>query len=324
MDAFWRGQKQWVLPLTIVCFVLGGLLAVQVRTRQLRGATEVGRQTSALVWMLADSRAQLEKQKEETDRLRSRVAEYEEVAASEKGLVSLMRDELGSGRVALGVVPVQGPGIELVLDDSTMVTGTDMGGQDLFVIHDVYLLQVANELYASGAEAVSLNGHRLVAGSAITCSTRLIKVNDVAISNPFVFLAIGNKDNLVSSLNIRDGFIDFLRRLEINVKLTPKIAPGWTPYIAIAVIAGFDALVGALRSRLERRFDEAVFISGFFANMVLAALLAYFGDRIGVDLYLAVVVALGIRIFTNLGRVRALLITTRLENRRAKNAAASR
>jgi uncharacterized protein YlxW (UPF0749 family) len=222
MEALWRKQKQWVLPLTIVCFVLGGLLAVQVRTRQLRGATEVGRQTSALVWMLADARAQLEKQKDETDRLRSRVAEYEEVAASEKGLVSLMRDELRNGRMALGLVPVQGPGIELVLDDSTMVSGTDMGGQDLFVIHDVYLLQVANELYASGAEAVSLNGHRLVSGSAITCSTRLIKVNDVAISNPFVFLAIGNKDNLVSALNIRDGFLDFLRRLEFKVKLTPK------------------------------------------------------------------------------------------------------
>ena len=146
----------------------------------------------------------------------------EELAASEKGLVSLMRDELRNGRVALGVVPVKGPGIELVLDDSTMHTGTDVGGQDLFVIHDVYLLQVANELYASGAEAVSLNGHRLVSGSAITCSTRLIKVNDVAISNPFVFLAIGNKDNLVSALNIRDGFLDFLRRLEFKVKLTPK------------------------------------------------------------------------------------------------------
>jgi len=222
MEALWRKQKQWVLPLTIVCFVLGGLLAVQVRTQQLRGATEVGRQTSALVWMLADARAQLEKQKDETDRLRSRVAEYEEVAASEKGLVSLMRDELRNGRMALGLVPVHGPGIELVLDDSTMVSGTDMGGQDLFVIHDVYLLQVANELYASGAEAVSLNGHRLVSGSAITCSTRLIKVNDVAISNPFVFLAIGNKDNLVSALNIRDGFLDFLRRLEFKVKLTPK------------------------------------------------------------------------------------------------------
>jgi small basic protein len=103
--------------------------------------------------------------------------------------------------------------------------------------------------------------------------------------------------------------------------LAPAIAPAWADYVAIAVVAGFDALVGALRSRLEDRFDEAVFVSGFFANMILAAFLAYFGDRIGVDLYLAVVVALGIRIFTNLGRVRALVITARLEARRSKSAA---
>ncbi len=107
-------------------------------------------------------------------------------------------------------------------------------------------------------------------------------------------------------------------------RFSPAIAPAWADYIAIAVVAGFDALVGALRSQLEHRFDEAVFISGFFANMVLAALLAYFGDRIGVDLYLAVVVALGIRIFTNLGRVRALLVTARLETRRTGSATASR
>jgi small basic protein len=73
---------------------------------------------------------------------------------------------------------------------------------------------------------------------------------------------------------------------------------------------------------LERRFDEAIFVSGFFANMLLAALLAYTGDRIGVDLYLAVVLALGIRIFANLGRVRTLLVTSRLEARRARVPAA--
>jgi len=110
----------------------------------------------------------------------------------------------------------------------------------------------------------------------------------------------------------------------IMYPFSPGVPPAWADYVAIAVVAGFDALVGALRSRLEHRFDEAVFVSGFFANMVLAALLAYFGRRIGVDLYLAVVVALGIRIFTNLGRVRALVITTRLETRRAKTAAVSR
>jgi len=105
--------------------------------------------------------------------------------------------------------------------------------------------------------------------------------------------------------------------------LSPAIPPTWADYVAIALIAGFDALIGALRSWLEGHFDEAIFISGFFVNMLLAALLAYLGDKLGVDLYLAVVVALGIRIFTNLGRMRALLVTTRLEVRRRRAAAPS-
>jgi small basic protein len=105
--------------------------------------------------------------------------------------------------------------------------------------------------------------------------------------------------------------------------LVPPVPPRWADYVAIAIIAGLDAFVGAARNWLERRFDEAIFISGFFVNMALAALLAFFGDKLGVDLYLAVVVALGIRIFNNLGRTRALLVTARLEARRAGMPASS-
>jgi small basic protein len=100
--------------------------------------------------------------------------------------------------------------------------------------------------------------------------------------------------------------------------LLPPVPPRWADYVAIAIIAGLDAFVGAARNWLERSFDEAIFISGFFVNMALAALLAFFGDKLGVDLYLAVVVALGIRIFSNLGRTRALLVSARLEARRAR------
>ena len=103
----------------------------------------------------------------------------------------------------------------------------------------------------------------------------------------------------------------------------PPVPSRWADYVAIAIVAGLDAFVGAARNWLERRFDEAIFISGFFVNMALAALLAYFGDKLGVDLYLAVVVALGIRIFNNLGRTRALLVTARGEARRARLGAAS-
>ena len=105
--------------------------------------------------------------------------------------------------------------------------------------------------------------------------------------------------------------------------LLPPVPPRWGDFVAIAIVAGLDAFVGAARNWLERRFDEAIFISGFFVNMALAALLAYFGDKLGVDLYLAVVVALGIRIFNNLGRMRALLVTARVEARRARAAGPS-
>jgi small basic protein len=82
-------------------------------------------------------------------------------------------------------------------------------------------------------------------------------------------------------------------------------------YVALSILAGFDALIGGFRARLEGKFDEAVFVSGFFVNMILAGVLAYLGDKLNVDIYLAVTVALGIRVFNNLGRIRSLLVTHR-------------
>ncbi len=102
-----------------------------------------------------------------------------------------------------------------------------------------------------------------------------------------------------------------------------SIPSAWADYAAIAILAGFDALIGAVRARMEGQFDEAVFISGFFVNMALAILLAYIGDKLGVDLYLAVVVALGIRIFTNLGRIRGLFVRSRMDAHRARHATPS-
>jgi uncharacterized protein YlxW (UPF0749 family) len=210
-----------MVAITAVCLVLGALLGVQVRTEMLRGETAVGRRSNELLVRLATMQAELDNKDEEIAKLRSQITHYERAAADEKG-VARLANELQKSRIAIGLLPMTGFGVELVVGDSTMDSGSGVGDQEAFVIHDFDLMQIANELWAAGAEAISLNGQRLITGSAITCSGRLIQVNKVTVSGPFTFLAIGNRDNLTSSLNIRDGILDRLRWLKFQVKLTPK------------------------------------------------------------------------------------------------------
>ncbi|MDO8986806.1 MAG: small basic family protein [Coriobacteriia bacterium] len=83
-------------------------------------------------------------------------------------------------------------------------------------------------------------------------------------------------------------------------------------YVGVAVLAAFDSVMGGIRASLEHTFDDKVFAFGFLTNILLAALIVFIGDRIGVrELYLAAVVAFGIRLFDNLGIVRRLLFQRR-------------
>src|SRR3954466_10033651 len=75
-------------------------------------------------------------------------------------------------------------------------------------------------------------------------------------------------------------------------------------YIAVACLAGLDTICGGIRSGLEGKYTNEVFISGFFSNIFISFLLAWLGDRIGIDLFLAVALILGARVFTNLSLIR--------------------
>lgn len=108
-------------------------------------------------------------------------------------------------------------------------------------------------------------------------------------------------------------FIGFF--LVYNLRL--EVPPNYADYLAISILAGMDSIAGGIRAKMEDNFEEYIFVTGFFVNMALAAVLAYLGDRMGVNLYLAVVVALGVRIFQNLGRIRGRLTTRLLHNRLA-------
>lgn len=75
-------------------------------------------------------------------------------------------------------------------------------------------------------------------------------------------------------------------------------------YLAVGLLAGVDTSLGGLRASLEGDFEITIFVTGFLGNTVLAAAFVYIGDILGIELYLAAVVALGVRIFNNLGLIR--------------------
>lgn len=91
----------------------------------------------------------------------------------------------------------------------------------------------------------------------------------------------------------------------------PFIVPlAFSKYLSVAILAGLDSLFGGIRAKLETQFDNFVLLTGFIANSLLAAGLAYMGDQLGVALYTAAVFVFGVRIFQNLAIIRRILLTT--------------
>ncbi|GAA1693785.1 small basic family protein [Fodinicola feengrottensis] len=92
----------------------------------------------------------------------------------------------------------------------------------------------------------------------------------------------------------------------LGVVLHPTVPAPLQPYLPIAVVAALDAVFGGIRARLDGIFDDKVFVVSFVSNVLVAALIVYLGDKLGVggQLSTGVVVVLGIRIFGNAAAIR--------------------
>ena len=90
----------------------------------------------------------------------------------------------------------------------------------------------------------------------------------------------------------------------LDVNISDKLSP----YMSVAILACLDSVFGAVRANLSKNFQPDIFISGFFGNSLLAALLAYLGDKLGIPIYIAAVIVFGGRIFDNFAIIRRLLL----------------
>ncbi|MGN6251600.1 MAG: small basic family protein [Marmoricola sp.] len=102
------------------------------------------------------------------------------------------------------------------------------------------------------------------------------------------------------------GVLGIIVGVVVGLVLKPDVPLWLEPYLPIAVVAAMDAVFGALRAFLDGIFSDKVFVVSFVSNVVIAALIVFLGDKLGVGAQLStgVIVVLGIRIFSNVAAIR--------------------
>ena len=96
----------------------------------------------------------------------------------------------------------------------------------------------------------------------------------------------------------------------LGLVLSPEVPLWMQPYLPIAVIAALDAIFGDTRAGLEGIFNDRVFVISILSNVLVAALIVFLGNQLGVGAQLStgVVVVLGLRIFSNAAAIRRHLL----------------
>ncbi len=89
-------------------------------------------------------------------------------------------------------------------------------------------------------------------------------------------------------------------------------------YFVVGIFASLDAVLGAIRSNLENKYDSKIFLSGFILNTIVAMILAYLGDKLSLPLYYAAIFVFGTRIFSNISIIRRVLIKVRKFDKKVK------
>lgn len=89
-------------------------------------------------------------------------------------------------------------------------------------------------------------------------------------------------------------------------------------YMSVAILATMDSIFGAVKSLLADKYDNIIFVTGFIGNSLLAIILTYIGDRLGIPIYYVAILVFGSRLFDNLSIIRRHIISNLSNKKRGK------
>ncbi|MGW4196261.1 DUF881 domain-containing protein [Streptomyces sp. NPDC005004] len=191
----------------VLLFGLGFGLAVQVASNSDSDSALRGARQEDLVRILdeLDDRTQrLEDEKQGLEKQREELQSSSDQAAEARKQTAEKEKQLG---ILAGTVAAQGPGITMTIDDAKGTVESDM------------LLDAIQELRAAGAEAIQINGVRVVANTYLTDSGKAVRVDGNKIAAPYRFKVIGKPQDLEPALNIPGGVVQTFEKEQATVSV---------------------------------------------------------------------------------------------------------
>lgn len=195
-----RRHSATTVALAVACGLLGFVLVTQLRAGEPLGIQLEGEREEDLATILANLSSETDRLQSEFTDLRLTLLAFEESAERDGLALRTLERRLEDFSILAGVVAAEGEGIVLSVTDPRSVLGPE------------HLVDVVQELRDAGAEAIEVNGVRLVVTSAFTVRNNRLLVDGTPITSPVRIAAIGPSETMARALAIPNGVIDTLQR----------------------------------------------------------------------------------------------------------------
>lgn len=207
--------------LTVASLILGFLFISLLKATGAAGTPTRTDTTLASLIQIGQENEQLQK---DIAKLKEELAKFQAGQNASK----VVLDQLETAKRNAGLTKVTGPGIRIILDDASE---RDINDEDLnyYIIHEEYIRQIVNWLWNGGAEAISINGQRVVGSTEIFCSGAFIQINGTRQMPPYVIEAVGDVNYLQSALNFY--FWDRLGEYQQQYGITRKLEVPTEPIV---------------------------------------------------------------------------------------------
>ena len=210
-------RKTWLIPVTIVCIFSGFFLAMQLKVMANNTlANPLSQKNTNLVMIIKDLEKEIESQETQIEKIRNTIDAMQKKDVT--GNLQELQEQLKQSKIIAGLTPVAGKGIIITVDDNTEdFKVNSQSDPNRSLVHYEHLLNIVSELKVGAAEAISINGLRLITSSEIRCVGNTILINTTRIAPPFEIRAIGSPKLLAEiSLN---GELEILRASNYPVSL---------------------------------------------------------------------------------------------------------